>query len=158
MNNSIILKNLEEAGKKIKTIDHILYVTFPLIKDKKILLKTLVESKLSIMNCINSILQYEYLQGNTSLSQDSKQNFRIFIEECSPKYKINSQEIKKIFDLFEIVEKHKKSPFEFVKDNKIIILSENMQIEALTLEKTKEFLVLAKEILKKTRETMISKV
>jgi hypothetical protein len=158
MNNSIILKNLEEAKKKIKTIDHIFYVTFPLIKDKKILLKTLVESKLSIMNCINSILQYEYLQGNTSLSQDSKQNFRIFIEKCSPKYKINSQEIKKIFDLFELVEKHKKSPFEFVKDNKIIILSENMQIEALTLEKTKEFLVLAKEILKKTQETIISKV
>lgn len=158
MKDNLIIKNLEEAEKKIKTIDHILYVTFPLIKDKKILLKTILESKISIMNCINSILQYEYLQGKTNLSQDSKQNLKTFIEECAPRYNINPQEIRKIFDLLEIVEKHKKSSFEFVKNNKIIILSDTMQLEAITLEKTKEFLSLAKEILKKTQETIISKV
>jgi hypothetical protein len=153
-----ILKSLEEAEKKLKTIDHILYVTFPLLKDKKILLKTMVETKIAINNCINSILQYEYIKERINLSDNPKQNLKIFIDSCAQRYRIEPSEIKKILDLFELVEKHKKSSFEFVKENKIIILSESMQSQSLTLEKAKEFLILGKNLLKKTKETLVNKV
>ena len=35
------LENLQEAHKIIQTLDHMMYVTFPLIKDKNILHKQL---------------------------------------------------------------------------------------------------------------------
>ncbi len=51
------------------------------------------------------------------------------------------------------MEKHKESPFEFIKDEKVVILSNGLQPKTLTLEKTKEFLIIVKNILRKTRET-----
>ncbi|GAJ08281.1 unnamed protein product, partial [marine sediment metagenome] len=80
------LENLQEAQKTIQVIDHMIYVTFPLIKDKKILTKILTETKSAITNCINSILQYEYLYKRVNLYKDAKTNFRIFIKKCCPYY------------------------------------------------------------------------
>ena len=148
------LENLQEAEKNFKTIDHILYVTFPLVKDKRLLLKIVQETKGVITHCITSILQYEYIYKRISLYRNSKENFKTFTEKCAPRYKISAQELSKISELFDFVDKHKASPFEFVKEEKVIILSENLNPTTLTLEKTKEFLLLAKEILRKTKETM----
>lgn len=148
------LEKIEEAEKTIQTADHMIYVTFPLIKDKRLLLKVIQEIKTAISNCISSILQYEYLYKRITLYKDSKTNFKTFTEKCTPRYQISREEIKLILELFDFVEKHKESPFEFVREEKVVILSENMRPKTLTIEKTKEFLILAKNILRKTRETM----
>ncbi len=146
------LKNIENAEKSIKTVDHMIYVTFPLIKDKRILLKVIQEMQNAITNCIKSILQYEFVFKNIKLYKDPKSNFRTFIKKCAPKYNIQKEDVKKIFELFDIVEKHKQSPFEFIREEKIVILSEELKPKTLTIEKTKEFLILAKEILRKTKQ------
>ena len=143
-----------EAEKKLRTVDHIVYITFPLIKDKRLLLKVIQEIREIITKCITSILQYEYMYKRINLYKNPKENFRIFTERCAPRYDINKNEIKIIMKLFNFVEKHKESPFEFIKNDKIIILSENLEPTTLSIEKTKEFLITAKEILKKTKEGM----
>ncbi len=148
------LEKIEEAEKTIQTADHIIYVTFPLIKDKRLLLKVIQEIKTAISNCISSILHYEYLYKRITLYKDSKINFKTFTEKCSPRYQISKEEIKLILELFDFVEKHKESPFEFIREEKVVILSENMKPKTLTIEKTKEFLILAKNILRKTRDVM----
>ena len=148
------LENIQEAQKILQAADHMVYVTFPLIKDKRLLIKVITETKNAITNCINAILQYEYLYKRIDLYKDPKTNFRLFIKKCSPRYNINSKETDLILELFEIVEKHKQSTAEFARDDKIIILSENLKTETITLEKTKEFLNLAKNILKKTLEQL----
>ena len=53
-------------------------MTFPLVKDKKLLLKILLELKKGLAHIINAILQYEYLYKRIRLSQDSKSNFNVF--------------------------------------------------------------------------------
>ena len=146
------LENILEAEKNLRTIDHIIYVTFPLIKDKRLLLKVIQEIKDVVTNCITSILQYEYLYKRISLYRDSRENLKTFTEKCAQRYNIGKDEIRLILELFKFVENHKKSPFEFVKDEKIVILSENSKPTTMTLEKTKEFLITAKDILKKTKE------
>lgn len=147
------LENLQEAEKIIQRIDHMLYVTFPLMKDKRLLLKILLETKIAVTKSINSILQYEYLYKRINLYQNSKRNFEIFQEQCAPRYSITKQEIKLILELFNLVEQHNQSPFEFIKNEKVVILSENLKVKTFTTEKTKEFLLLAKNILKKIKET-----
>jgi len=146
------LENILEAEKNLRTLDHIIYVTFPLIKDKRLLLKVIQDIKGVIANCITSILQYEYLYKRVSLYRDSRENFKTFTEKCAQRYNIGKDEIKLILELFKLVENHKKSPFEFVKDEKIVILSENSKPTIMTLEKTKEFLIAAKDILRKTKD------
>ena len=150
------LEALATAEKDLRTIDHIIYVTFPLIKDKRLLLKVILDIKEVVTGCITSILQYEYLYKRINLYKDSRENFKTFTEKCAARYNIHWGEIKLILELFNFVEKHKESPFEFVKEEKIVILSENSKPTTLTLEKTKEFLIMAKDILRKTKEGMKS--
>jgi len=147
------LENIIAAEKKIQTADHMIYVTFPLIKDKRLLLKILQEIKNAVMDCISSILQYEYLYKRIALYKNPKSNFKIFIEKCAPRYQITKEEINLILELFDFIEKHRESPFEFIKDDKVIILSNSLNQKTLTIEKTKGFLMLVKNILRKTRET-----
>ena len=148
------IEYLQEAQRIIKTADHIAYVTFPLIKDKRLLIKILTEIKKALAYCINAILQYEYLYKRIRLYKDAKSNFKTFIDKSSTRFGIKNNEIKQILYIFELVEAHKTSPMEFVKEDKIIILSEDMKQETLNLEKTKEFIILAKNILKKTKDTI----
>ena len=148
------LEYLKTAEEKIQTVDHMIYVTFPLIKDKRLLLKILSEINLIILNIINSILQYEYLCKRINLTKDAKENLRIFIEECAPRYQIVEQDINLILEILDITKKHKESPFEFIKEEKVVILSENLKPTTITLDKSKEFLFMSKNILKKTKETM----
>ena|SRR3990167_9049630 len=148
------LEALASAEKNLRTVDHMVYITFPLIKDKRLLLKVIQELKRIITDCITSILQYEYLYKRINLFRDSQENFRTFTERSAPRYGITRDEIKLIRELFDFVDRHKESPFEFIKDDKLVILSENMKTTTLSLEKTKEFLQLTKEILKKTKQGM----
>ncbi len=148
---------LNEAKKIIQTADHMVYVTFPLIKEKKILLKVLLETKTAIANCINSILQYEYLFKRIPLYKEPEVNFKIFKDRCALRYKITKQEISLIDELFEIVKRQKESHFEFIKNNKIVILSESLEPKTITIEKVKEFLTLSKSILEKSQEAIFKK-
>ena len=147
------LENIIAAEKKIQTADHLIYVTFPLIKDKRLLLKILQETKNAVTDCISSILQYEYLYKRITLYKNPKLNFKTFIEKCALRYQITKEEINSILELFDFMEKHRESPFEFIKDDKVVILSNSLKPKTLTVEKTKEFLIIVKNILKKTRET-----
>jgi len=149
------LENLEKSEKTMQTAGHLVYVTYPLVQDKRLLLKILVEIKNSISDCINSVLQYEYMFSRVKVSQEPKINFRIFIEKCCPRYGISEEEARKISRLFELAEKHKKSPMEFVREEKIVILSENMNYDAITLEKVKEFLAVSKSILEKAKRIIL---
>jgi len=146
------LEYLSEAQKITRACDHMIYISFPLIKDKNLLIKILIELKKAIAYSINSILQYEYIFKKIKLYKDSKTNFETFMQKSSKRFEINKEEIKKILEIFEIVEFHKKSPIQFPKNNKIIILSENMNHKTISLEKIKEFLILTKQILKKIEQ------
>ncbi len=149
------LENLQEAEKIIQIADHWTYVSFPLIKDKKLLLKTMIEVKKALQYCINSILQYEYLYKRIRLFKNPKTNFQTFERKCAKHYNISQDEVKLISELFDIVEKQKKSSMEFVKNNKIVILSENLETKTIPLEKIKEFLLLSKKILEKTKNKIL---
>ena len=145
------LENLNEAERKLQIASHITCVTFPLIKDKRLFLKILMEINDSIVKCVNAVLQYEYLYNRISLSQNAEENLNTFKTKCASNYSLTQQEINAVDEIIGLAEKHKKSPFEFARSDKMIILSENSKPEAVTLEKIKEFLFLTKTILKKTQ-------
>jgi len=151
------LQNLQEAEKTIKTVDHMIYVTFPLVRDKKLLLKIILDTKNAVVKCINAILQYEYIFKRVKLYSDQKSNFRTFIEGCAPRYKIDKKDILTMLELFDLAEKHEKSSMEFVKNDKIVILSENMQQKTASQSDAKRFITLAKKIFKNTEAVINSR-
>jgi phosphopantetheinyl transferase (holo-ACP synthase) len=145
------LEKIQEAEKELKTIDHIIYVTFPLLKDKNILIKSLLGIKEAIVKCINSILQYEYLHKRIELSNDPNKNFMLFKEKCSKIYFIDEKEISTIERLFDLAKSHRKSPMEFIKEGRVVILSDNMLKKTFTVEDIKIFLEMSKKVIQKTK-------
>lgn len=154
----IFLKNLNQIYKRLYLADHLLYKVFPLIKDKKILLKILYEIKMSIVECINLILHYEYLKKRIIIHKDFNLNFEIFLKKCSSKYGIFEKELEGIQELFKIMKQQKLSSIDLLKENKIIILSENMQKTTIEYEKVGKFLGLGKLLLERTKNKLLRKI
>ncbi len=148
------LENLYEAERIIRAVDHMTYITFPLIKEKKLLIKIIMELKKALIYCINAILQYEYVNKRIQMAKEAKTNFQTFVEKSSKRFNIEKEEIKKILEIFELVESHKQSSMEFGRWDKVVILSPDMRQNTITLEKIKDFVLLAKNLLKKTRDSI----
>jgi len=140
--------SLRRAKNSLQKADHLTYMTFPLIRENKLLLKILDELSDSVLNTINAILQYEYAYKRIQLYKDAKENFRTF-KRLAEKYKIDQNQLNKIIEILSLNESHKKSPFEFAKKDKIVILSDNLKTNTLTLEKIKSYLLETKDFVRK---------
>ncbi len=150
-------ENLMKAIRTIETADHMVYVTYPLIKDKKLLLRILDEIYQGLLAAINAILQYEYYYKRITIYNNPKDNFTTF-REISPGYKITEDQISRIIEIFRLIEIHKKSPFEFSKGDKIVIMSDGMKTDTITLDRIKFFLLEAKDILRKARNVIVKRI
>ena len=93
--------SLERAKHQLKTADHLVYMTFPLVKENKLLLKALEEIYQSLINTINAILQYEYAYKRIQIYTDAKENFRTF-KALAPKYNLNEEQLKKIVEILSL--------------------------------------------------------
>lgn len=149
------LISLEKAKKLLMTADHLTYVTFPLLKESKLLLKILEEINLALLNTINAILQYEYSIKQIQLYSNSLANFNTF-KNLTIKYHISIEQLAKVKEILELSQKHKKSPFEFVKNNKIVIMSDGNLADTLTLDKIKVYILEVKDIIRKASLTIKS--
>ncbi|HJX50605.1 MAG TPA: hypothetical protein VJ438_04030 [Candidatus Nanoarchaeia archaeon] len=149
-----ILENIYEAEIIINKLNHMIYMTYPIVNDKKLLLKTLVEAKIAIVKCINFILQYDFLFNKITLKKNPKDNFKTFSQICAPRYNITLEEVTLISTLFDIVERHKNSSFEFRKGEKLVILNEGSEPAVINQENAKKYVLLAREILKKTKQIL----
>lgn len=143
------IENLDKASKNLQTADHLLYMTYPIVKEKRLLLKILNEVHAVVLSIVNAILQYEYLYKRIDLYKDARINFQIFREKCAPRFKITREQISKILEIFSLAEKHKKSPFEFVKDDKIVIMTNSFKTDIVNVEKMKDYIFTSKDLLKK---------
>lgn len=143
-------ENLKESIRNLQIADHMAYVTFPLVNEQRLLLKIFDEIYKSIINCINAILNYEYLYKRIRLYKDNNDNLQVFKEKCAKNYGLNNEQVKKICEILDLNKKHKKSAMEFVKKDKVVILSNNLNTQTLDIQTIKQYLLLAKEFLMKT--------
>ena len=143
-------ENLKNAIRTLKIADHMLYVTYPLVNEKRLLLKIFDEIYKSIISCINAILNYETLYKRIRLYSNPRDNFNLFETKCAKNYEISNEQIKQIKKLIILNKQHQDSAMEFIKKEKVVILSDSLKTETLDLIKVKKHLLLAKEILLKT--------
>lgn len=147
-------ENLIEASRHLRIADHMAYVTFPLVNEHRLLLKIFDEIYLSIINCINGILNYEVLYKRVRLYSTFNENFDSFIK-ISRSYDLSEEQIKMIKEIIELNKKHKRSAIEFVKQNRIVIMSDNLGIQILDLISIKKYLFTAKGLMVKARDKII---
>ncbi|MBU2523052.1 MAG: hypothetical protein KKE23_02050 [Nanoarchaeota archaeon] len=132
---------IEEAKKTLKIADHMIYVTYPVIREGRILIKALDEIGKTINLCIDFILR-----GKKHI--DSKTRFEDFLK-ASKEYGLSENQTNKLSNILEFIERRRKSPMEFSRKDKAVIMHWDLNTENVTVEMLKENINYAKEFLEK---------
>jgi hypothetical protein len=140
---------LESAARNIKTADHLIYVTYSIIKEKRLMIKIFERLYSSILDIINAILQHEYANKRIKIYDDARINFETFKNSCASRYGILPEQLDYIAQILSIMRKHKESPIEFTRHEKYIIMSDDLRTDSITIQQLKGFLFTIKEVLRK---------
>ena len=141
---------LDKAEHSLRTVDHIIYITYPLIKENRLLKKVIEQLYEIANNIIEAVLEYESMYKRIQMPKQD--HFETFKNKCSAKFNINSEEIGILKELFEIMKKHQESSFEFSRKEKLVIMLNNSRTESIGIEQLKKYLNILKIMLKKTQE------
>jgi hypothetical protein len=138
-------KYLGESLRHIEIADHMTFVTFPLVNEKKLLLKIFEEINKSIISLISAVLTCEKKNRKIKLDKNNQKNLKNFLK-ISKDYNIKKEEIKKIIEIIELNKKHKASAIEFSRKDRVIIMQDNLKIHSIDIQKIKEYLALSKSL------------
>ena len=141
---------LDKANELIKRADHMFYVTYPLVKDNKLII-TMAENISRGMICaMDAILMYEKLYKRISLyPEDFKVKMDMFRDSIARRYDIKREHIVLIHDLKKFLDERKSSGTEFVKNDKYVFFSQKQELKNLDLNLLKQNLNMSKEFLRK---------
>ena len=137
----------EKARQQYDAAFHLLNVTFPLIKDHKLLLGVMYNLFSSLEASMDAILAYERQLRLVPFSYDHdfRSKINLFRSRSAVRNKIPTEFINLMLDLGEILEIHKKGPIEFQRGNKLIICGPDYHVKTISLKELQEYLTLAKQ-------------
>jgi len=141
-------ESLVRARRSLKTAEHMTFVSYPMLNEKRLLLKILEELADSLISSINAVLQFDHIKNKTRIYGNAQENFQLF-KRISGAYGLSETETKKIEEILSIAEKHKKSSFEFVKNDTIVIMADGFATEAITIDKIRKFFIETRMIFEK---------
>lgn len=143
---------LADAEKSYSNAEYLVRITYPVVKDPKLLLRALEALYRSVVTAISAILYFEFLYKRIELTKDSVKNQEIFFRDCSARYGLNENDKNHIRAIFDYSKKHKDSGTEIARPGKVMILDENMRGTDLSVHRLKELLAVVKRLLENATE------
>jgi len=145
-----VRKLLNEANSLFKISDHLMYVTYPLVKDNKLIVSITENLSKSLIKAMEAVLHYDRLYKRIEIFPENfYSKFDIFKRKCAVRYNIDRNHIVLIEDLKKLVDERKKSKMEFVRKDKYVICNSNYSTKIITLDKLKEYLNISRNFLKR---------
>ncbi|MCD4760175.1 hypothetical protein K8R33_04790 [archaeon] len=133
-----------EANRHLRLADHMTYVTYPMLKETKLLLSILMNIDKALKKALDAYLHYERLYKRISFFPDDFQTkLDIFQRSAGIRHDLR-QYPQLIKEIDSILKKHKESPVEFVKGDKLIICSQDYRTRTLQISDVKTYLIKAK--------------
>lgn len=131
----------DKATQKIRVADHMLFMTYPLVKDPKLLLSIIENIFASLDFGMSALLQHERLFKRIPPYHDTfPTRFEIFKDKMIPRYKISPNHAKLIIDVRSIISQHKKSPVEFARKDKFVICSPSYSLKTIDINLVKKYI------------------
>jgi hypothetical protein len=146
---------LERAQKDIHLADHMLSVTYKLVKEPKMLLTVMERLHSSLISAIASILYYErYYKRIPPFPENQQAMIDTFKARCARRYRFSPDYAALVSEVADILHEHRESPVEFRKDDKFVICSPNYHLKIVKVEDIKKYIEKAKSFVK-TAEEMV---
>ncbi|MBW2993317.1 hypothetical protein KY317_01960 [Candidatus Woesearchaeota archaeon] len=137
--------SMEKARKNFHIADHMLSVTYPLIKDTKLLLAIIENIFLSMTNAMAAVLSLERTYKRVpSFSETFEGKMNVFREKIADQHGVNREFITNMQEIKSIILEHKKSQMEFARKGRFVICSDNYRLRTLGIPEIKIYLSKAK--------------
>jgi len=131
---------IEESNKNVKTADHLIYITYPLLKDPKLIITITERLYHSLMNAVSALLYYDYAYKRIDFVPHSDNDkIRLFKDLSMKTYNINKEIVVIMNELKEFIEFRKKSPLEPLFKDTRTIFSSAYNTRTLSLTKMKDY-------------------
>lgn len=133
-----------EANRLLKTADHMLTTTYPLVNDPKLLLAILQNTMKSMDLNIAGLLAEARSKKLIPVFNDAPESRLTAFKLHFAKKLAVKDDLVALSEMKELLKEHKLSPVEFTKKEKLVICDENYKIHTLTPNKLKSFLNIGK--------------
>ena len=138
-------KEILEMKRCMNAADHLTYMTYPLVKDYRLLIQIAKNIYDAMTKGVNIILEHDSLYKRVDiLPENFDSRFQIFQRECVRRYNIKGEEVSLIIELKDLLNNHVKSSMVFRRKDEMVIYGENLRIKKLNLPMVKDYLVKAK--------------
>ncbi|MDP7115842.1 MAG: hypothetical protein QF632_04770 [Candidatus Woesearchaeota archaeon] len=146
----------KRAVKNLHIADHMIYMTYNVVKDPKILVSIMENVFLAASNAITAVLHFEYTYKNIpSVPEGFETKFMLFKHECAEKCGVDASYLKTIRMLKDTIIEHRTSPVEFRRKDKYVICGDNYKMKVIGIEDIKEYIRTIKEFMNLTDNILL---
>ena len=131
---------IKRALFNLKTADHLIYVTYPLVNDPKLITSIIGRLFSALDDTITAILNYDYLYKRiNSIPDGLDDKLELFKKVIDKRYSFDRNILSLISELNKFVEFRNKSPIEFVRRENLVVCSPSYNTKAINFRKVKEY-------------------
>ena len=141
-------EELEAGRRHLRTADHLVSITFPLVKDNKLLLTAMENLFSGAKNLMASLLHYEeafkripHFQGD----YDTMAHW--FRSKCVPYYNLSRDYGISLDELNVLADNHKTSAVEFTRGDGLVMFSDTCNFRKISLAELKAYIGIMKRML-----------
>jgi len=132
----------EKARLHLRNADHMLTMTYPLVKDPKMLMAIADNLFKANMEATQALLYHERTQGLPPFHESPDMIIHTFQTSCSKKYNMTTDLISELQD---ITSARKSAPMEFARKGMFIIAAQDYTMKTLSEQKLKELVSRSKQ-------------
>lgn len=140
----------KEANRYFKTADHLVYVTYPLVKDHRLMITALENLYIAMRYAMDAVIYYDRLYKRIGpVPENFESRYEVFKMKCAPRYKIANEFVVMFKQLKRFIDEHKNSPVEFVRNNKVVICSQGYEsVKMVDINLLKSYVVNVREFMR----------
>ena len=146
---------MREANIDLKTADHMIYVTYPLINDPKIIISIVDKLYKVLIKSVDAVLNYDYLYKRISrVPEDLREKLEIFDDFSIKRYNFSREVLILIRDLKELLDFREGSKVEFVRRENYVVCSSGYNTKTINIRKVKDYVNQTKEFVLKINKLL----
>ncbi|MBN1502689.1 hypothetical protein JW930_04030 [Candidatus Woesearchaeota archaeon] len=131
----------EKSLKCLNIADHMLTMTYPLVRDSKLLVAVMENLFLAQANALAAILYWERLYKRIPPFHDNfESKLNLFRSYIIKKYNVSAGYIGLLQEVKELIYEHKQSAIEFSRKNRFVIASDDYRLKTLSMKQMKDIL------------------
>lgn len=139
------MEPIQRAWKYIGIADHMEGVTYPIVKDPRLLLTILENVFLSLTSAVSAVLEQDYKYKKISAYEDNFASKLLAFKESAQIHNIGAGHVQLLADLGEVMVEHRKSPISFKKKDCFVICSDDYEVRKVGLADIRAYIKQSKK-------------